>query len=243
MNRRQQGGGRPRSKRQTTLYCFSPPVMIATCVIEVGLALHTLWRYKMGAVSRLATLLLLFLATFQLAEFMVCRGVGDGLLWSRVGFAAITTLPPLGLHLTYAVAGAKRRWLLWPAYLSGAAFLAFFSLIGRSIDGHACLGNYVIFQIAPGFGWLYGAYYYVWLIAALALGWRQLRCAEQRRKHRALAGLMFGYAIFLLPTTTVNFLKPETMAAIPSVMCGFAVLLALMLGFVVLPAAALKRKA
>jgi len=224
---------------KNTLYCFSPPVMIATFVIEICFAIHTVWRYKMSRVSRLSVVLLVALATFQLAEFMVCRGLGGSdLLWSRIGYVAITVLPPVGLHLLATIVKDKRRWLIWPGYIAAAAFIAFFSLIGRSIDGHACLGNYVIFQVAPGFGWLYGAYYYGMLLATLVLGWYHFRRLRIKKVRRALSGLLIGYTIFIIPATTVNLVDPATIAGIPSIMCGFAVLLAITLVGMVLPAAA-----
>ena len=224
---------------KNTFYCFSPPVMIATFIIEICLALYTGWRYKMTRLTRLTILLLVALATFQLAEFMVCRGVGgSGLLWSRIGYIAITCLPPVGLHMLAVLTKTKSKWLLWPGYVAGAAFVAFFSLVGRSIDGHACLGNYVIFQVAPGFGWLYGLYYYGLLLATLLTGWQYLRRPLPKKTRRAVAGLMLGYTIFIIPATSVNLIDTATVTGIPSIMCGFAVLLALMVGFVVLPAAA-----
>ena len=224
------------------LYCFSPPVMIATFVIEICLAAYTLWRYKMTPVTRLAVTLFTALAIFQLAEFMVCRGVGgDPLAWSRIGYVATTVLPPVGLHLLTVVTKVKRRWLIWPGYIAGVAFVAFFSLIGRSIDGHACLGNYVIFQVAPGSGWLYGLYYYGLLMATLLTGWYYLHKPLAKKIRRAVAGLMLGYTIFIIPATSVNLVDAATIAGMPSIMCGFAVLLALTLAFLVLPAAAEKK--
>jgi hypothetical protein len=227
-----------------TLYCFSPPVMIATFAIETCLAFYAFWRYKTSQVTRMSIILFGALATFQLAEFMVCRGLGgDGLIWSRVGYIAITILPPVGLHLLAIITKDRRSLLIWPGYIAGAAFIAFFSLIGHSIDGHACLGNYVIFQVAPGFGWLYGLYYYGLLVAALVTGWYYLRQPIARRVRRAVTGLVLGYTIFIIPATTVNLLDVGTVAGIPSIMCGFAVLLALCLAFIVLPVTATKRGA
>ena len=228
--------------RKNTFYCFSPPVMIATFIIEISLALYTVWRYKWNAVTRLSVLLLVALSVFQLAEFLVCRGMGgDSLLWSRIGFVAITILPPVGLHLIHVIAKDRRRWMILPGYLAGAAFIAFFSLVGRSIDGHACLGNYVIFQVAPVAGGLYGAYYYALLLASLALGRYHLRRKQPKKTRQALIGLMFGYTIFIIPSTYANLVSPEAISGMPSIMCGFAVLLALALAFIVSPNAA-KRK-
>ena len=51
-----------------------------------------------------------------------------------------------------------------------------------------------------------------------------------------------AYLAFLLPTTTINLLAPETLAGIPSIMCGFAVLMALILLGKITPLAGKQRK-
>lgn len=217
------------------LFCFSPPVMLATFLLELGLAVYAMWRYRLDPVGRIAVAILLCLAAFQLAEFNVCEGApGDAFTWSRVGYVAITLLPPLGVHLVYRLAGVKRGWLLWPAYISAAAFAGFFLFIGQALQSHACLGNYVIFMILPGSDVLYTAYYYGWLLAAIALMWHYVRA--KRGSPRAFIALAAGYSIFLVPTTLVTVMNPNTIGGIPSIMCGFAVLLALMLVLFVLPA-------
>lgn len=225
-----------------TFYCFSPPVMIATFLIEIALALYTVWRYKWTTLTKLATLLLVALATFQLAEYMVCRGLGgDPIVWSRLGFVAITILPPVGLHLLHVITKSKKRWIPLPGYVAGAAFMTFFALTTDSIVGNQCMGNYVIFQVGHSVGFLYGLYYYGILVASLSLGWYHLRQKHDKKTRRAIGALMVGYAIFLIPTTTAVLANPGMLSAIPSVMCGFAVLLALVLGLLVLPSTAQRK--
>lgn len=209
--------------------------MIATFVVEIVLAAYVLWRYKLQPLSRLAMLILVCLAVFQLAEFMICGGWGiDGLMWSRIGYVAITLLPPLGIHMAYMIARRRPDWYLYGAYLLAAAFVFFFAFATHSISGHACQGNYVIFQIAPGSGWFYAAYYYGLLLAGV---WTCARWMKQVTKKRAnaLRWLAIGYLTFLLPIITVNIVAPETIHGIPSIMCGFAVLLAFILVFLVMP--------
>ena len=48
---------------------------------------------------------------------------------------------------------------------------------------------------------------------------------------KALFYLGIGYASFILPTTAVYWVDPTTISGIPSIMCGFAVLLAFCLIF------------
>ncbi len=239
------------AKRKSVQFnCFSPPVMIATVVIETTLALYTVWRYKMSAPTRLVTTVLLALATFQVAEYFVCTGYGSvsAEAWSRVGFVAITTLPALGLHLMHVLAGKSSRRLVYTAYASMAVFTGIFLLYQGAFTGHQCTGNYVIFQTANKLGGANGLYYYGWLFVGIMLGARwanELRAKTgkaAKRRLDAVRALIIGYLIFLVPTALANTVKPETRQAIPSIMCGFAVLFALIMGFYILPRMGAARK-
>lgn len=219
-----------------TFFCFSPPVMIATFAIELVMAVYVVWRYKLNSISRIAVLLLVFLATFQLAEFMVCTGsAAAAMWWSRIGYTAIALLPPLGIHLAYQLAGAKKRPWIWPAYGTAAAFAVYFASAGQSIAGQACLGNYVIFELAPAAGSLFAAYYYGWLAIGIMLAVHLGKQVQAKRKRYALFGLIAGYASFIVPTVVVNVASTDTVRGIPSIMCGFAVLFAFILVGWILP--------
>jgi hypothetical protein len=219
-----------------TFYCFSPPVMIATCIIEISLFVYTVWRYKLNGITRLSLLMLLFLAVFQVAEFQVCTGSTGLVHWSHLGYVAITLLPPLGIHLITLLRRKKSSSpVVWIGYATGLAFVLYFALTANSLNGHACEGNYVIFQVNQGLTWLYAVYYYGWVVTSMLLSIRYAGLTKERRRKQALYGFAAGYAAFLVPTTTANLLSSSTRAGIPSIMCGFAVLFALILTLYVMP--------
>jgi len=221
------------------LYCFSPPIMLATFIIEVVFALYVIGRYKLTPISRLAVLILLGLALFQLAEYNVCEtawGV-DSLTWARIGYVAITFLPPLGLHLATRLAGQKQPLLVGLAYTTGIAFACFFLFSGHGMTGQECLGNYVIFSIAPWAVKLYAAYYYGFLALSVVYSWKASMTVKSKSKKQALRALAIGYLAFIVPTTAATIIDPSTIAGIPSIMCGFAVILAIVLTLVVVPRA------
>lgn len=212
--------------------------MIATFIIEIVLAAYVLWRYKLTETTRLVMLILVFLAIFQLAEFMICGGMGmDGIAWARVGYVAITLLPPLGIQLAYTIAKKRPDAIVWFSWASAVAFIFFFSFVTQSIMEHVCQGNYVIFDVAPGSVWAYALYYYGLLLTGI---WLCLKWASgvSKKQAKALQALAVGYGTFIIPATTVNIIAPETLNGIPSIMCGFAVLLAFVLVFWMLPAIA-----
>jgi len=214
--------------------CFSPPVMLATFIIEFGAAFYVLWRYRMTTVTRLVTLMLIFLGVFQLTEYMICGGFGLGhSQWARLGYVSITLLPALGLHLVLALAKVKMRPLLALAYVTAAAYVVFFALSGDSVVGRVCTTNYAVFDVHGWGATLYAVYYYGWLLIA---AWIATYFAGRKQALApALKWMVIGYAAFIIPTTFANIVDPRTLAGIPSIMCGFAVLLALVLVWRVMP--------
>lgn len=221
-------------KHTNKFYCFSPPVMLATFLIEIGLLTYVLFRYKMTTLTRLAAAMLFFLATFQLAEYFSC-GSADHALWSKIGFLAITALPPLGMHFILTIAKQKKPIIMWGSYLAGLVVASMFLLPG-AFENHACTGNYVIFKLTPGLGGVYFTYYYGLLIGALVLA-IHYAFGVAAAAQKALLYQVFGYLSFLLPTAIVNAVNPASTKAIPSVMCGFAVMYALTIVFAILPTA------
>jgi hypothetical protein len=220
--------------RDTTLCCFSPPVMIATFVIEALLALYILIRRDLHGTFRwLVFALLACLSLFQLAEYNVCVGPSNSrLLWSRLGYVAITLLPPLGLDLVNrTVAGKKDHWVK-VGYIVGAAMAGWFALVPGSIVGAVCSGNYAIFSLSSAFAhWVYGSYYYSLLFAALWVASRKVKGSRARTAR----WLVISYLSFMVPTAAVNLIKPETQHGVPSIMCGFALIFALILVTKVMP--------
>lgn len=228
--------------KQTGFFCFSPPVMLATFVIEILLLFAVLLTRKLHKVTLLICAALAALAFFQLCEYFVCGGWGMGaMIWSRLGFIAITTLPPLGLHLMYAIAGKKSR-LVWLGYGLMLAWIVLFGFTERAFTSHACVSNYVIFSLDQYVGYAYSAYYYGLLLLGIGLAMKFGDQAKNQPVREALHGMVLGYLVFMIPTAIVNSVRPETMAGIPSIMCGFAVLFAFILYGYVLPRATKPRK-
>lgn len=224
------------ARNSTTFYCFSPPVMLATIAVESVLIFYSLWRYKLTPLTRVVLSILFFLALFQYSEYNVCGGDGiNAATWSRIGFAAITLLPAFGIHLIQVIAGHRQKIFAWAAYVTAIVWEGFFLLSNRAFSGHVCAGNYVIFQLNHYYGSWYFVYYYFWLFAGIALCLYLAYRTTHVYVKKALILQVVGYLVFLLPTAIANTVSPSTISGIPSVMCGFAVLYALILVFGIVP--------
>lgn len=211
--------------------------MISTFLVEIIMAGWIIWRYNLDKITRLVVLILVNLSVFQLAEFMVCEGaLGlDSLQWARIGYVAITLLPPLGIHLGLRLSGQHNPFLLLVAYGTAAVFSFIFLFVGSGMQSQICLGNYVIFDIAPWAVWPYALYYFGWLLVGTVLALESAKVLKNKHQKSALRALAVGYSAFIIPSTFVAIIDPSSMAGIPSIMCGFAVLLAFILTFKVVP--------
>ena len=123
--------------------------------------------------------------------------------------------------------------------------IGYFLIDRTAFKGYACTGNYNIFQIGMRPAIVYAVYYYGWLFTSIGFCFRWAkelkRTGKGLNRLEAVQGLIVGYLVFLVPTALANTVKPETRRGIPSIMCGFAVLFALILAFYILPRLGTKR--
>jgi len=218
-----------------TLYCFSPPVMIATFAIELVLAAVVFVRYRMTKFGRTAGAVLVLLATFQFAEYRICTTTGVlPLLWSRIGFVAITLLPLTGLYLVYLV--SHKPHFLKLGYVTAAGFIVYFAFVPKSITGAICGGNYVIFNTSNDLYRLYGFYYLGFLLLGIWESIEKITSLKRRTAgKRALQWLIVGYLSFMSPMGLAYIFFPVARNAVASIMCGFALTLAFILALKIAP--------
>jgi hypothetical protein len=215
------------------LNCFSPPIMIATFIIEILLAIYTYIKSRKANSDVGIVIVLVFLAIFQLSEYQICGGF-SALFWSRLGLFAITFLPVMGLYLISKL--RKDSKLLKFGFVIAIAFGVFFLLVPKTITGATCGGNYIIFDIKSNVHYLYGYYYMGFLFLGI---WQALLGVNSNKNKtdikKALIWFIIGYLSFILPLTLVYILIPITRVAIASIMCGFAVVFAFILTFKIAP--------
>lgn len=208
------------------LSCFTPEVMLATFIFESGLALYVFVRYRLTAIGRIALAMILSLAVFQLAEYGICTGSGSVMNWMRIGFIAITLLPPLGVHLVGTL--KRRHTATYICYGITSAVVVWLILPGGAVSA-VCTGNYVIFDLHPALTPLY-LFYYFGLLGTALYGALQIA-----GRSKAARWFSVGYLSFIGPMGVVYLFDNATHQAVPSIMCGFAAVFAAILAFKVVP--------
>lgn len=218
-------------RKNTMLYCFTPLVTLTTFFIEASLGLVALARYRHTLFGRLSVLIMFFLSIFQFSEYMVCNN-STSLPWTVIGWVSITFLPVLGLHATSLIT-RKTPWTI-VGYIIAVGFAVLFVSSRELFTSVACPGNYVRFLTSSSVLHDFYAPYYMFFIL-LAIG-KLIRYHRLDTSVRAVIHwFLIGYASFILPTLFVYVLFPAPLESFPSVFCGFAVLLALILAGKVLP--------
>jgi hypothetical protein len=156
-------------------------------------------------------------------------------LWSRIGFVAITLLPLTGLYLVSLV--SHKPHFLKLGYASALGFVLYFIFVPKSITGAICGGNYIVFNTSNDLYRLYGFYYWGFLLLGIWESIEKIASLKGRTSSKKiLQWLIVGYLSFMAPMGTVYTLFPSTRNAVASIMCGFALLLAFILAFKIVPA-------
>ncbi len=222
-------------QKGTVLGCFSPAVMGATFIIEIIMVMYVIMRYKLNAKGRTIVALIACLAAFQLAEYFVCTQSSVAIGAARAGYAAITMLPALGMYLMSLLTVPLSRTATRVMFLAALAFASYFLLAPTAFQGYQCTGNYVIFQIGRPQAIVYGMYYFGYIAWAVSRGTSFMHAKPRAKTVPAVRWFLLGYAAFIMPVAVLTVFHPDTTKAIPSILCGFAVILAVILGTRIAP--------
>jgi len=213
--------------------------MIATFAIEVALAIYVAVRQPSSLFRAIVITILLCLASFQLAEFEVCLGPeSTKLAWTKFGLVGITLLPALGMHLIALV--TTRNVLIPVSYTIAGSYAAMFLFLPGTTEQALCCGNYVLLNIDNGWvGRVYDLYYTVFVVLAMVeLGMRLLAkvpITESGYSSKLIGLTLLGYLSFTVPMAIVAVISAQLRDATPSIMCGFAVILAFILALILSP--------
>ncbi len=222
---------RPKSQTSITFFCLTPLVSFSTFVIEFAFAVYVLYKYKPTSFSRLCVLVLLCLGLFQLSEFLVCTTPYIDLS-IKMGYVAITLLPALGLHIINTL---THRWrtLVYISYSCVALLIAAILFIPQVAILPTCNPNYVSYEVNSTFSFFHWLYYVVAMVIGIILLTYSLfkRIGDKKQEK----WMILSYLVFIIPSIILLYANIITNTALPSVMCGFAVITAVIFVFIIIP--------
>lgn len=218
-------------KKSVTLRCFTPEVAFATFFVESMLAVYTWFRYRATPAGRRGVMFLLSLALVQVSEYMLCR-YGPAFFWMRAAIVGTIFLPPLALD--FVRLATKRKIPVEMAYAVGTLFFSVVIGLPEAIYHASCAVTYTAFDFNDLFSFTFGAYY------AILMGWGLIELYRAKvlkeGNQKAIDWLAIGYLVGVTPAILVHLYTQVTLSAFPSIYCGFAVLMALVVAFKVMPA-------
>ncbi len=212
---------------------YSPLLAVLTGLLEFGAGIWVFLGLRFGRKRILLPQAIIFilLAGYQFAEVAVC-GHSENRIWTQLAFFDITWLPPLGLWLCARLSAPRNRWLRTAAFFDFALAFAFSVWIfvdPQPITRSVC--QLVVARYFPtaAFDIAFALFYQISLLATIFGAAAGMASAEDRVLRKHLANLQTGLLGFLLPALAVRILVTEADGLMPSVMCHFAIVLAISL--------------
>jgi len=217
--------------------CYNPSVSLFTAFAEFFLSGFMLAKYRFASTRYFFAALLIMLGAYQFSEFMLCKSSLPE-MWAMIGFVIYTCLPAIGLHGTMACLGKKSKlvfvYLLPVMFVLLAMSYSDFILLSQCQTIFVTVHN-ALFRVTTPYQvtlfTLYNLYYGGFMF------WSCMLCLFASKKEPDLVRkkilLMFpvGVILMTLPTFVLLVLFPALNYRFPSVLCHFALLLALA-GFV-----------
>lgn len=211
---------------------YSPILAIATALFEVTVAAWALRGPGDRTVLRTTSAILLLLAAYQITEVAICADVQAAGFLPRLAFLVVTWLPPLGLVLIAQLYRPRSTALVAAgrSMLAIGGGIAVWILADRAFaSASVCSAVYARYTHAMPRFLAYSLFYWVGLLAMILLaGYGVLSCRDAHR--RTLLGHVFaGTLAFVVPSLVTSWFVPAARGALPSVMCHFALVLAVAL--------------
>jgi hypothetical protein len=228
--------GYNRKERRTTMPSYSPLLALVTGMFECLAAIYTFFSPGRKRLLYPVGVLFLLLAGYQFAEVAVCSNP-ENLLFTRLAFFGITWLPPLGIWIVWVLSAPKPKALnaIPLIYCAAAAGLSFWIFTDAGgITKSVCQTVIARYQQSNPFETFYGHFYQSAMAIMIFGAAAGMAAAEDSVLRKHLANIQVGVLGFVLPSLAVRILFQETQGMLPSVMCHFALVLAMSLCALVL---------
>jgi hypothetical protein len=211
---------------------YSPVLALATALFEVGVAVWALRGPGDRSIVRTTAAILFLLAGYQVVEVAVCANAAAPGALPRLAFLDVTWLPPLGLVLVAQLHRPRSRVFhaAGRTMLAAALGIAAWIALDRSFaTASVCSAVYARYMhVMPQFG-IYAGFYWVGLFGMVVFSGYGAKTSVDPHRRRLLAQVLFGTVGFVVPAVIVSWFAPTASGALPSIMCHFALVLAVFL--------------
>ncbi|MCE7749796.1 MAG: hypothetical protein GPJ51_15525 [Candidatus Heimdallarchaeota archaeon] len=171
-------------------------------------------------------MMLVLLQLYQLAEFLICIGVNENIT-GKIAYTIITFLPPMGYFLSSKVVGWKFPDY-WIGFAAATGFSLYYIVTPGSVVLDSCNPFYAVYSVHHSF--YYGIYYMGILVYSIFFLAAHLIFRRNKVDRKSSLFVLIGYLSFLVPMYLMVWVDSYFATKVPSIMCKYALLLAVILG-------------
>jgi len=213
---------------------YNPILSIFTASLEIAAAVWAFRGPGRKFIVRTTGTILLFLAGYQIIEALLCAGLiqAPHQFLARLAFMTVAWLPPTGLLLVAQLYPARSRRVhhfSYAMYIFCAVLVGWIIAQKDFVSESVCLVVFARYSNPTTLYQTYGLFYQTGLIGMLALSAYGVTVCDDSRQRLLLGQVLLGSLAFILPSLVTVAVIPIAEAALPSIMCHFALLLALFL--------------
>ena len=213
---------------------YNPLLALLTAGVEIAGAVWALRGPGRRPLVRNVAFILFFLAGYQIVEAVFCSGLlpATGSLLPRLAFMLVAWLPPLGLLLIARLwpgASPGPGWFARGMFLLCAGLVAAIALSPQFVSQSVCLIVFARYSHPSPLYQTYGYFYQGGLMGMLFLSAYGVMVCDDRKQRLLLGQVLLGSLAFIIPSLAVVSIVPVAENALPSILCHFALLLALFL--------------
>jgi len=215
--------------------CFTPTISLTVAITEFILATILLLAFPKTTLRNFSAVLIYILGFYQFTEFMLCTS-GSPFFWARLGFMTYTLLPAVGLNIALKFTNRKPNYLhyfliyiipaiFWILALSfrmitSASCQTFFVEVQSLFNQAGAIPNNLLFMI-------YTLYYLSFIVVSCLLFYLHFRKEKNKIKKQIDLAYIFGVFLMTVPTMVFLVIFPFLNTRFPSVLCGFAIFVAI----------------
>ena len=209
---------------------YSPILSIITALFEISVAIWALIGSGRKKIIYASSTLLLLLAAYQILEVVICTAPQSSIFFSRLAFIIIAWLPPAAVLLIALLFPTKKKAVYWFTCLTFtlALFISIWLLIDKSfVTGSVCSIIFARYSNPMPQYLVYAGFYHLGMLGMLFLSVHGVIICKDHKQRLLLGQMLMGSLAFILPSLITVIAVPYTKGALPSVMCHYALLLAI----------------
>ena len=209
---------------------YSPILSIITALFEISVAVWALLGAGRKKIIYTGSAILLLLAAYQILEVVICTVPHSSIFFSRLAFIVITWLPPAGILLILLLFPIKTKTIYWFTGLmfTLALLISIWLLIDKNfVTKSVCTVIFARYSNPMPQFIIYGGFYHLGMLGMLFLSAYGVMICKDHKPRLLLGQILLGSLAFILPSLITVIAVPYTRGALPSIMCHYALLLAI----------------